>query len=128
MVLKVVGFGALSAVTAFVLSESGFKGKRAYSALAVCLLLLYFIDSFGSAVSTLSSLSITAEGQEALGSSLKILGASYAFSLGAAVSEELSEKGIAEALTLVCQAEILLIALPYIIDVLDLAKTIFNSI
>lgn len=128
MVVKVVGFGILSALTAFVLSECGFKGKRAYTALGVCLLLIYFLDSFGTVVSEISSLNISNDTFEALKSALKILGVAYAFSFGMAVSEELSEKGIAQALMLVGQVEILLISMPYIKDIFNLASELIGSV
>lgn len=128
MVFKVVGFGILTAVTAFVLSECGFKGKKAYTSLGVCLLLICFLDSFGTVVSDIASLNISDDASEALRSALKILGVTYAFSFGATVSDELSEKGIAQVLMLVGQAEVLAISMPYIKDIFNLATELIGSV
>lgn len=126
--LKVIGFGILVALTSFLLSELGFKGKRIYGALGICLLLLYFLSSFGDVLSAITSYDVGEGTGEAIRCALKIIGISQAFSIAAEVASELSERGISSALSLVGKAEILLVSLPYIESVISFARDLFANI
>ncbi len=128
MTLKVIGFGVLVALTSFLLSELGFKGKKIYSTLGICLLLLYFVSSFGDFISKLMSVDVGKEGGEAIKAALKILGISQACSLASEVAGELSERGVASALMLVGKLEILLVSLPYIEKMISFARDLFANI
>jgi hypothetical protein len=128
MALKVLGFGILVAVSSFFLSEMGFKGKRIYGALGICLLLLYFLSSFGDALSVITSYDVGEGTGEAIRCALKIIGIAEAFSLAAEVATELSERGVASALGLIGKLEIFLISLPYVEKMISLARDIFGNI
>lgn len=125
MVIKIIGFGILSALTAYLLSELGFRGKRIYSTLIISLFLLYFIGSLEGIFSSVLSLNIGESAVRAIKTSLKILGISQSFSLASAVASELSEVGISNVLDLVGKLEIIMIALPYIKDVITFASDLF---
>ena len=128
MALKVLGFGILVALTSFLLSELGFKGKRIYGALGICLLLLYFLSSFGDVLSVITSYDVGEGTGEAIRCALKIIGIAEAFSLAAEVATELSERGVASALGLIGKLEIFLISLPYVEKMISLARDIFGNI
>jgi hypothetical protein len=125
MVIKIIGFGILSALTAYLLSELGFRGKRIYSTLIISLFLLYFIGSLEGIFYSVLSLDIGESAVSAIKTSLKILGISQSFSLASAVASELSEVGISNVLDLVGKLEIIMIALPYIKDVITFASDLF---
>ena len=124
-VLKACGGALLAATVGFVLSELGFRGKRAVSAVVLVIFSLTFVDLLGDAVKEISNVSITDEGKEALGAALKIVGVGHAFSISADTCSELSEGGIAAALLLIGKLEILLMILPTVIDLIEYSVSVF---
>ena len=124
-VLKICGGGLLVAVSAFLLSELGFRGKRSFSLLGIIIFLLIFIDLARDAIGQISAIPIGEEGEAALTSALKIAGVGHAFSISSDICAELSEGGIATALIMVGKAEILMLIIPTVLDLIEYAKTIF---
>ncbi len=125
-VLRVCGGALLAAIVGFVLSELGFRGKRAVSAVVLVIFSLTFVDLLGDTVAKISNVSITDEGKEALGAALKIVGVGHAFSISADICSELSEGGIATALLLVGKLEILLMILPTVINLIEYSASLFT--
>ena len=126
MILKICGGAILLAVLGFLLSELGFRGKRAFTVLSVIILLLIFIDLVSDAISQITAISIGEEGRESLALALKIVGVGHAFNLSADACSELSENGIASVLTLVGRLEILLMILPTAIELVNYSASIFK--
>ena len=128
MTLKIIGFGILVALTSYLLSELGFRGKKIYSTLGLSLLVLYFVSAFGDFLSELLSIEISEVGLEAVNTALKIIGVSQAFSLAAEVASELSERGVSSALHLLGRLEILVISLPYLKKMISFVQDLVGSI
>jgi hypothetical protein len=128
MIFKVLGFGILTALTSFLLSELGFKGRRVYSTLGICILLLYFLNSFGGFFGELLSFNISDGAGEAVKVGLKIVGVSQAFSIAADAAGELSEGGIASTMTLVGKLEILIISLPHLKSIISTVSDLLSKI
>ena len=126
MILKICGGAILLAVLGFLLSELGFRGKRAFTVLSVIILLLIFIDLVSDAISQITAISIGEEGRESLALALKIVGVGHAFNFSADACSELSENGIASVLTLVGRMEILLMILPTAIELISYSASIFK--
>lgn len=124
-VLRACGGALLAAVVGFVLSELGFRGKRALSAVVLVIFSLTFVDLLADAVTEISNIPVSDEGREALGSALKIVGVGHAFSISADTCSELSETGISSALSLVGKLQILLMILPTVIDLLEYSSSVF---
>ena len=126
MILKICGGAILLAVLGFLLSELGFRGKRAFTVLSVIIFLLIFIDLVSDAISQITAISIGEEGRESLSLALKIVGVGHAFNFFADTCSELSENGIASVLTLVGRIEILLMILPTAIELISYSASIFK--
>lgn len=126
MILKICGGAILLAVLGFLLSELGFRGKRAFTVLSVIIFLLIFIDLVSDAISQITAISIGEEGRESLSLALKIVGVGHAFNFSADTCSELSENGIASVLTLIGRMEILLMILPTAIELISYSASIFK--
>ena len=123
--LKACGGALIAAVVGFVLSELGFRGKRGVSSLVIIIFLLFFVDMAEDAVSQILAVPID-EGREAINTALKIVGIGHAFNICADVCTELSETGLATALTVVGRLEILLMVLPKAVDLIEYSASVFS--
>lgn len=126
MVLKICGGAILAAILGFILSELGFRGKKAFTTLMIVIFLLIFVDHIADAASQIMSVPITDEGKKSLALALKIVGVGHAFNLSADACAELSEGGIASVLTLVGRLEILAMILPSVIELIKCSTSIFK--
>jgi hypothetical protein len=77
-------------------------------------------------VSEITKLSISDEGRQSLTLALKIIGVGHAFNICADICSELSESGIASAVTLIGRVEILLMILPSIVDLIKYSSSILT--
>ena len=120
-ILKACGSALLIAALTFVLSELGFWGKKAVSALGIVIFFLVFADLAADILSRIGGIEIGEVGRGAVETALKVVGVGHAFGVCADVCSELSEVGIANALTVVGKLEILLIMLPTVIELVEYA-------
>lgn len=125
--LKICALGLLFAFMALLLRSFGFRGAAAFTALAVAFLLsgasreLGALGSFGELKELLPT-----ETLEYVGAIARILGAGYLFGVCADVCQELGESGIAKAVSVAGRVEILLIAAPYFVRIIDVAKELLK--
>lgn len=126
LAVKICGGAILLSFLGLLLSELGFRGKKAFSTLGIIIFLLIFIELLSDAISDITSLPITSEGRDFLTLALKILGVGHAFNICADVCSELSEGGIATAISLVGKLEILLMVLPTVLDLIKYSTSIFS--
>jgi hypothetical protein len=124
-IIKACGGALLAATVGFVLSELGFRGKRAVSAISMVIFLLCFVDLLADAISKIALVQIADEGREALQSALKIVGVGHAFNISADTCSELSEGGISTVLSLIGKVQIILMILPIAIDLIEYSASIF---
>ena len=122
--LKICGIAIIAAVMGYLLSELGFRGKRAFSVLCSVIFLLVFIDVAKDVIAEIGCLSLGDEGQRMFSSALKVVGIGHAFGISSEICSELSEGAIASVLTLVGKLEIVIIIIPYIRDLLEYAGEI----
>jgi hypothetical protein len=118
--LKVCGIGILVAVISFLLSELGFRGKRALVAFSIVLFFLIFIDLAKDVIKSISEIPINAQGGESLSSALKIIGIGHAFGIACDVCTELSEGGISSVLALIGKLEIAVLMIPFLKEIVEL--------
>ena len=113
MIGRLCAAALLCAVMGALLSEYGWKGKRAFSALCVLLVLSAALPELAEIFDRTDSL-ITVTGiSEVSVTALKIIGAGYAFGLVGDLCSELGETGIARCCAAVGRVEIFLLVLPY---------------
>lgn len=125
-VIKACGGALLAAIIGFMLSELGFRGKRAVSATLAVILLLGFVDLLADAASKIALVPIADEGKEAVRCALKIVGVGHAFNIASDTCYELSEGGIGAALSLVGKLQIILMILPTVIDLIEYSASVFR--
>lgn len=120
MIFKILGAGLLLAFTSYVLSELGFRGKRALSVFGLILLL----SAVGEGIARLAVPTLglcDASGiTEAAECALKIVGAGYLFGICSDIAAELGEPLVSKGLLTVGRVEILLIAMPYFVGAVQL--------
>lgn len=124
--LKVCGIGILVAVISFLLSELGFRGKRALVTFSIVLFLLIFIDLAKDVVKSISEIPISSQGSESLSSALKIIGVGHAFGISCDVCSELSESGISSVLALIGKLEIALLMIPFLKEIVEFSVKLLD--
>ena len=121
MISTVAATGLLLAIVAYLLSQLGFRGVRAFTALSITAILLLVASSVGKSFGELGVLFEGSEMEEAIKTALKITLVGYLFGFASDTAAELGEGGISSAIILGGRIEIILIALPYIKDVINTA-------
>ncbi len=124
--LRICGIGILVAVISFLLSELGFRGKRALGTLGVVLFLLVFIDLAKDAITKIADIPISEQGRKSFSSALKIIGVGHAFGISGDICTELSEGGVASMLLLIGRLEIVLIIIPYLRDLVEYSSKMLS--
>ena len=121
MISTVAATGLLLAIVAYLLSQLGFRGVRAFTALSITAILLLVASSVGKSFGELGVLFEGSEMEEAIKTALKITLVGYLFGFASDTAAELGEGGISSAIILGGRIEIILIVLPYIKDVINTA-------
>ena len=109
----------LLAVSAVLLRNFGWKGAPVFSALAIVVILSGLSSEATELVSFFSFLSEWG-GSDLSGAALKILGCGYLFGICADLCRELGEGGIAKSVEVVGRAEIIMIVLPFLKEIINL--------
>jgi hypothetical protein len=121
MISTVAATGLLLAIVAYLLSQLGFRGVRAFTALSITAILLLVASSVGKSFGELGVLFEGSEMEEAIKTALKITLVGYVFGFASDTAAELGEGGISSAIILGGRIEMILVALPYIKDVINTA-------
>ncbi len=113
MIGKLCAAALLSAFMGAMLSEYGWKGKRAFSAVCALLLMCAVLPELSRIFGSVSRITEATGLSEVATSALKVVGVGYIFGLTSEVCTELGETGLSRCCSLVCRVEIFLIVLPY---------------
>ena len=121
MMFTAAALGLLLAVVLYLLSQLGFRGVRAFSALSIVAVLLAVSVSSGEIFSEINALVNVGEVADITRSALKIVFVGYVFGFSSDIAAELGESGVASAITIGGRVEMMLISLPYVKDIIKLA-------
>ena len=121
MIPTAASIGLLLSVIAYLLSQLGFRGVRAFGALGIAAVLLLVASSAGGFLGELGMLFDIPEVESVTKAALKIVFVGYVFGFCTDVSAQLGEFGISSAVAIGGRIEMMLIALPYIKDIINLA-------
>jgi len=121
---QVVAAAVLVAVTAMLLREGGSRFAPAAIALGGVLLLAVAVGRLSESVRWLRALTEATPLTPYVGVMLKALGVGYVVEVGADVCRDLGAEGTAAKLELCGKAEILLLCLPYLGELLELALSL----
>lgn len=120
MSFEIVGGAVSLALTVFLLREVGFKGAPVITVISAALIFIRAVGLYGSVIDSVIPLANGYFDDSALGDMLKVTGLTYLFGVSSDVCREIGESGISKALDMVGRVEILLIAVPYIKEVIML--------
>ena len=124
--IKIVGIGIIAAVCSLLLSELGYRGKKPLAVIGFILILAVGVEGcarlFGAAFDFCQGAGVSAGAKAAL----KIIGASYLFGIASDIISELGEPLIAKGVSVVGRVEILLIVLPYFVDIMKLGAELLE--
>lgn len=122
--LKLVGIALLTALAGTILKGQNGKIAPLVSLSGVLFLLLLFVGRIGGAVAVFCELAERSALSTYLETLLKVLACGYLSEIGAGVCRELGETGAASALECAGRGEILLLCLPDLITLTELALSL----
>ena len=99
------------------LTELGFRGKRAVAALFFVILSLGVVDSLSAVLGGVGDFFELSGIGDVAKTSMKVVGTGYIFGIASDVCSELGEGGASKALDLAGKVEVVLIVLPYLTEV-----------
>lgn len=119
MIVRLCASALFLAICALILRELGFRGAPIFAIFAFLFLLGFateYLESFGELGNRLRELGGAAEGIEAI---LKIVGVGCVAGITADICSDIGEKTISKGVIAVGRVEILAIALPFFIKIID---------
>ncbi len=100
------------------LTETGFRGKRAFGALCITLLLVSIMDGARGMLSDVMGLADGMGVGTLAKCAVKVVGVGYVMGFVSEVATELGEKGISSMVTVVGRVEILALVFPYFKEIM----------
>ena len=118
--IRVAGFALISAISAYFLSELGFKGSRLAAAVpAVCLLALA-AERLGVLFSDAEEI-LAVSGVTEIGAVLiKIVGIGYVTGICSDICRDVGSERISEGVSLIGRLECLTVVLPYFLKIIGI--------
>lgn len=120
--IRLAAVPLLVAFLAFMLREMGFRGTRPIAVVGIALLALAAAGGIGRLFDGLGLTELSEQAGEVTASVLKVIGVGYVFGFVADVCRDMGETGIASWTLAAGRVEILLLAMPYILHALELAR------
>ena len=122
--LKLIGIALLTSLAAAILKGQNGKIAPLVSLSGVLFLLLFFVRRIGGAVAFFCDLAERSALSPYLETLLKVLSCGYLTEIGSGVCRELGESGAATALECAGRGEILLLCLPDLLTLTELALSL----
>lgn len=122
---SLIAAALLATAAATLLKGLGFRGAAVFSTAMMTLMLAYAISSAHPIFDFLGG--ITGDGAEYTEAAIKIVGVGYATGITADICRELGENGIARAVLFGAKVEMILIALPYVRRITELAVKLMGG-
>lgn len=117
--IRSVGIVLIIAILTTVLSELGFRGTRLISTLGVLATVVLTLYLFDDVISALEGIIMLGGIEEIANTAIKIIGIGYVYGVASDICLDLGERGIALTVLGVGRVEILLLALPSVISVVE---------
>lgn len=112
---------------ALILRETGWRGARLFSVLGVLLILTYSLGRIGEGVDGLLGAVSALGATEAVRFALLVLGSGYLFGTVSDLCREAGESGLGEAVELAGRAELILLSLPKLGEILKIAAELVKN-
>ncbi len=118
--IKLCALGLLIALVGYLLSEMGWKGKRAFTVLGIVTVTAVVGEGVVGLFGRVISIAEAAEISGIVETALKIVGVGYVFGIASDICTELDERGVAGALTMAGRVEIIVLVFPYLEKIISL--------
>ena len=125
--IKSVGVVLIIAILTTVLSELGFRGTRLISALGVLATVVITLYLFDDVIDALGGIIELGGIEDIANTAIKIIGIGYVYGVASDICLDLGERGIALTVLGAGRVEILLLALPSVIKVVEGAIDMING-
>ena len=126
MMLKLCGVAILGAISAMLLGELGFRGRRVLALFVSVALLLAVSDGIGEVMAAIGIIGGGDTVGRVVASATKVIFVGYLFGISADICAELGESGLASTLTLVGRIETFLLVLPEFVEMLRLGMELVS--
>ena len=126
MMLKLCGIAILGAISAMLLGELGFRGRRVLALFVSVALLVAVSDGIGQVMDALDILGGGDTVGRVVGSATKVIFVGYLFGISSDICAELGEGGLASTLTLAGRIEAFLLVLPEFGEMLRLGMELVS--
>ncbi len=117
--IRSVGIVLIIAILTTVLSELGFRGARLISSLGVLATVVITLYLFDDVIGALEGIIELGGIEDIANTAIKIIGIGYVYGVASDICLDLGERGIALTVLGVGRVEILLLALPSVISVVE---------
>ena len=124
--LKLCGIAILGAISAMLLGELGFRGRRVLALFVSVALLVAVSDGIGQVMDALDILGGGDTVGRVVGSATKVIFVGYLFGISSDICAELGEGGLASTLTLAGRIEVFLLVLPEFGEMLRLGMELVS--
>lgn len=124
--IKLAGASLIMVFCLALLSEAGFRGKRAVSLVCSAVLFSAMAKSVGALMGDFLGFADGAGVGSVASSAAKIIGAGYLFGICSDMASEMGEGMVAKVLISAGKIEILLIVLPYFDEILKLGMSLIK--
>ncbi len=122
MSFELVGAALTLAVIVFLLREVNLRAAGVIAVISAVLLLIRAVGIYEKAKDALAVLPEAISESGVFEAMLKVTGLTYLYGISADVCRDLGETGISKALEVVGRVEIMLIAVPYVTDIIMLGS------
>ena len=123
----VMAYLLLAAASVLILKSFGFKGAPLVTVVALVSLVTYYSEALSSVSVLFGELSSTAEAGKYVSAALKVVGISYLSGISMDACRQMGEDGIAKTVSVVTKLELMLLAVPFIKEILSAVLLLLSS-
>ena len=118
---ELIAVGFIIASAAYILNAMGFAGTRAFLAFGSAVMLVFILGRVGEVIAPLLPIMDSPVGELA-DSAVRIVGIGYIGGFFSDVCLELGARGASDAISLLIRIEIAAVVVPYLMDILSMAR------
>ena len=118
---ELIAVGFIIASAAYILNAMGFAGTRAFLAFGSAVMLVFILGRVGEVIAPLLPIMDSPVGELA-DSAVRIAGIGYIGGFFSDVCLELGARGASDAISLLLRIEIAAVVVPYLMDILSMAR------
>ena len=118
--MEIACVAAVTAIAGYILNAMGFSGVRVFLVFSTSVMTVIALGRVGEVLKMITPVTEGAAG-ELIGDAVRVVGIGYVGGFFSDTCRELGALGASDALSLFMRAEIALVALPYLLEIVSLA-------